>query len=91
MSGDTDISSVTTTSLAKDKSKVKTYEQKAISAKVCFAWAKSCNYIPPVYRLAAFIVNQKWKNKICKLGKVDDRIQEQKTKINRDMNWERWF
>ena len=43
------------------------------------------------YRLAAFIVNQKWKNKICKLGKVDDRIQEQKTKINRDMNWERWF
>ena len=23
----------------------------------------------------AFIVHQKWKNKICKLDKVDDRIQ----------------
>ena len=23
----------------------------------------------------AFIVHQKWKNKICKLGKVDDKIQ----------------
>ena len=46
----------------------------------------------------AFILNQKWKNKIYKLGKVDGRIpiltckiQEQKTKKNRDMNKKRWF
>ena len=39
----------------------------------------------------AFIVNQKWKSKIFKLWKVDDRIQilepaRSRNKRNRDMN-----
>ena len=56
-----------------DKNKIKTQEQKAneVSCLVCFVLTKI--YIL-VYGLV-FIVNQKWKNQICKVGKVNDRIQ----------------
>ena len=32
------------------------------------------NYIPLVWASIQFNLNQRWKNKIYKLGKVDDRI-----------------
>ena len=35
-----------------------------------------------------FTVNQKWKSKIYKPGKADDK---KKTKRNRDMSQKRWF
>ena len=56
-----------------DKNKIKIYKQKTMLVYKCkfvLYWQRQS-----LWHGLAFIVNQKWKNKTFKLGKVNDRIQ----------------
>ena len=59
----------------KDKIKIKIYEEKVISASVCLATHGHAviHTVTGSFQYGImFTVNQKWKNKIYKLGKLDD-------------------
>ena len=76
------------------KSEIKIYQKKAISAHVCFVWAKTYNCIPLVW--VSIHCGLKMEKQICKLGKVDDRtpvlqLARSKSKRQNESDVERLF